>query len=83
MLIDSLGWVATGLVVVSYLTRKPVTLRRIQGVSACLWLAYGIAIHSNPVIVANIIVAAAAILTSFTSSNDRGSSPSDRAHAPT
>ena len=65
MLIDSLGWLATALVVVSYLTRRPVTLRRIQGAAACLWLAYGVAIHSGPVIVANIIVAAAAILTSF------------------
>ena len=65
MLIDSLGWLATALVVVSYLTRKPAALRRIQGVAACLWLAYGVAIHSNPVIVANIIVAAAAILSSM------------------
>jgi len=65
VLIDSLGWMATALVVVSYLTRHPAMLRRIQGVSACLWLAYGVAIHSGPVIVANIIVAAAATLTSF------------------
>lgn len=65
MLIDSLGWVATALVVVSYLTKRAATLRRIQGVSACLWLAYGVAIHSNPVIIANIIVASAAILSSF------------------
>ena len=64
-MIDLLGWVATALVVVSYLTKQPQALRRIQGVSACLWLAYGVAIHSNPVIVANIIVATAAILTSF------------------
>ncbi len=65
MLKDSLGWLATLLVVVSYITRQPRTLRRIQGVAACLWLAYGVAIHSNPVIVANIIVAAAAMLSSF------------------
>ncbi len=65
MLTDSIGWLATLLVVVSYLTHQPRTLRRIQGVAACLWLAYGVAIHSNPVIVANIIVAAAAMLSSF------------------
>ncbi len=65
MLTDSLGWIATLLVVVSYLTRQPRALRRIQGVAACLWLAYGVAIHSNPVIVANIIVVAAALLSSF------------------
>ncbi len=65
MLIDSIGWLATALVVVSYLTRQPRSLRRIQALAACLWLAYGVAIHSNPVIVANIIVAAAAMLSSF------------------
>ncbi len=64
---DSLGWVATALVVVSYMTRQAGTLRRIQAVAACLWLAYGVAIRSNPVIVANIIVVAAAVLSSFRS----------------
>ncbi len=67
MLKDSLGWFATALVVISYLTRQPGTLRRIQAVAACLWLAYGVAIHSNPVIVANIIVVTAATLSSFRS----------------
>ena len=65
MTVDWLGWVATALVVVSYLTKRAAVLRRIQGVAATLWLAYGLAIHSKPVIVANIIVASAAILSSF------------------
>jgi hypothetical protein len=62
---DWLGWVATALVVVSYLVRHSVMLRRIQGASAALWLLYGIAIHSQPVIVANIIVMTAALATSL------------------
>jgi uncharacterized protein with PQ loop repeat len=57
--------VATLVVVISYFTRKPVTLRRIQAVGACLWLAYGILIHASPVIAANIIVAAAALISSW------------------
>ena len=60
-----IGWVATVLVVISFLVRSSVTLRRIQAVSACLWLAYGVVIHSMPVIVANIIVAGTALLSSF------------------
>jgi len=62
---DWLGWLATAVVAVSYFTRGPKTLRRIQGVGACMWLAYGVLIHSNPVIVANIIVASAALVTSL------------------
>ena len=41
------------------------TLRRVQGVAALAWAAYGIAIHALPVIVANVIVAAAAVWSSF------------------
>jgi hypothetical protein len=62
---DWLGWIATAIVVVSYFTRGPRTLRRIQGLGACLWLAYGVLIHSMPVVVANIFVASAALLTSL------------------
>jgi uncharacterized protein with PQ loop repeat len=42
-----------------------VTLRRVQGVAALAWAAYGIAIHALPVIVANVIVATAAVWSSF------------------
>jgi len=62
---DMLGWIATVAVVVSYLVRSPVTLRRIQGTGATLWLIYGFLIHNNPVIVANIVVVTAALVTSF------------------
>ena len=62
---DWLGWVATAMVVISYFSRKPKNLRRIQGLGACLWLTYGVLIHSNPVIVANIFVVVAAFGTSM------------------
>ena len=62
---DLLGWVATAMVVMSYFSRKPRTLRLIQGSGACLWLMYGVMIHSNPVIVANIFVVVAAFGTSL------------------
>jgi len=62
---DWLGWIATAMVVLSYFSRKAAILRRIQGLGACLWLTYGVLIHSNPVIVANIFVMAAAFGTSL------------------
>ncbi len=62
---DVLGWVATAMVVLSYFSRKSRTLRLIQGLGACLWLTYGVLIHSNPVIVANIFVVVAAFGTSL------------------
>lgn len=59
------GWLATAIFVSSYFFRRPVTLRRVQGVGAVAWLAYGVLIHSNPVIVANLCVAGTAIWSSF------------------
>jgi len=61
---DWLGWIATAMVVLSYFSKKPRTLRLIQGSGACLWLVYGVLIHSNPVIGANIFVIVAAFGTS-------------------
>jgi hypothetical protein len=62
---DWIGWLATVVFTTSYFCRTPVTLRRVQGVAALAWAAYGIAIHALPVIVANVIVAAAAVWSSF------------------
>jgi hypothetical protein len=62
---DSIGWLATAVFVASYIVKQPVNLRRLQGCAACLWAAYGILIHATPVIVANVIVAGAAIASSF------------------
>jgi Bacterial inner membrane protein len=61
---DWIGWMATVVFVASYACRNSLTLRRIQAVAALLWLASGWAIGSAPVIVANLIVAGAALVSS-------------------
>ena len=63
--LDALGWIATALVAISYFTRRPATLRRVQALGACLWLVYGVLIHAQPVIVANVFVIVAALASSF------------------
>lgn len=65
MTISLLGWIATGVFASSYLFRKTETLTRIQAAAACLWIIYGIAIGAIPVVVANLIVAGAALYSSF------------------
>ena len=62
-LIESIGWLATAVVVASFFFADPTTLRKVQSIGASLWLAYGVAIGSWPVIVANILVVSAATLT--------------------
>lgn len=63
-MLDSIGWVATAIFSASYFFRGASTLRRLQAVAACLWIAYGVAIHAWPVVIANLIVAVAAAATS-------------------
>ena len=62
---DLVGWFATAVFMVSYFVKGPIQLRRVQGVAAGLWAVYGVLIHSMPVIVANILVAGVAILSSI------------------
>ncbi len=65
MWLDALGWTATGIFSTSYFFKQPAVLRKIQAGAALLWMVYGLAIHSAPVVVANLIVGVAAIYTSF------------------
>ena len=65
MTISMLGWVATCVFAASYFFREASALRRIQAVAACLWIIYGVAIGALPVVVANVIVAGAAIYSSL------------------
>ena len=60
-----IGWVATAVFASSYLCRGPATLRRVQAAAAVLWVIYGVLIQAPPVIVANLIVAGAALYSSF------------------
>ena len=62
--LDALGWVATAIFAASYFCREPATLRRTQAVAALVWIAYGVALHAAPVIVANLVVASLALWSS-------------------
>ncbi|MGA3185565.1 MAG: hypothetical protein ABSF22_00515 [Bryobacteraceae bacterium] len=64
---DLIGWLATAVFMISYMVKSPANLRRIQAVASCLWLAYGVLIHSLPMIVANFLVAAVALYSSLRS----------------
>ena len=63
-MLSAIGWLATAVFSASYFFRTPGALRRIQAAAACLWIVYGVAIHAWPVVIANLIVAAAAAATS-------------------
>jgi hypothetical protein len=60
-----IGWIATAVFAVSYFCSRPAALRRVQALAALLWIAYGIIIKAPPVIVANLVVAAMAVISSF------------------
>lgn len=64
-MIDWIGWLATAVFLTSYFTKQSATLRRIQGLAACLWAVYGLLIHALPVVVANLLVAGVAIVSSY------------------
>ena len=65
MWLNVIGWTATAVFSSLYFFKEAATLRRIQAASASLWVLYGVAIHSAPVVVANLIVGIAAIYTSL------------------
>ena len=69
-MLDAIGWIATATFSASYFFRRPAALRRIQAAAACLWIAYGLAIHAWPVVIANLIVAAAAAWTASSSARN-------------
>ena len=60
-----IGWVATGLTVVSYFCRNPRTLRLVQATAALVWLTYGVVIGAKPIIAANVLVAGVAGWTTW------------------
>jgi hypothetical protein len=65
MSLTMIGWLATAVFASSYLFRRPLVLRMIQAGAALLWVIYGLAIDAVPVVVANLIVAGAALYSSF------------------
>jgi len=79
---DLIGWLATIVFMTSYIPKSPAMLRRIQALASCLWLSYGVVIHSVPMIVANCLVAAVALYSSFTKSAASASAPITPARLP-
>jgi Bacterial inner membrane protein len=64
ILADAIGWIATAVFASSYLCRQTSSLRRVQALAALLWLVYGVLMKAPPVIVANLIVATLALVSS-------------------
>jgi len=60
-----IGWTETAVFSSSYFFKGAATLRRIQAAAAALWVIYGVAIHSAPVVVADLIVGLVAVYTSL------------------
>ncbi|MBE0657899.1 MAG: hypothetical protein IH602_09425 [Bryobacteraceae bacterium] len=61
--LDALGWTATGAFALSYAFRDPASLRKVQALAAMLWIGYGLAIQSMPVVASNLIVATLAVFS--------------------
>ena len=77
MSLAMIGWLATAVFASSYLFRQPLMLRWIQAGAALLWVIYGVAIDAVPVVVANLIVAGAALYSSFAQRETEGRSKTD------
>ena len=51
--IDVLGWVATGVTLISMMVKDMKLLRGINGVGCLLWISYGMLRVDTPIIVVN------------------------------
>ncbi|MPY89287.1 MAG: hypothetical protein GEU99_15340 [Luteitalea sp.] len=58
-----IGWLATGVFVLSYACRRPMTMRIVQAGGAVLWVTYGLLLGAAPVVVANLLVGGAALVS--------------------
>jgi hypothetical protein len=68
---DAFGWAATAVFTGSYFCKSVNGLRIVQAGAATLWIAYGVAVRSAPVIAANVIVAVVALFVSFRAARRR------------
>jgi hypothetical protein len=73
--VEWIGWTATAIFAASYLFREPHILRRTQALAAVLWILYGLAINSVPVVVANVVVALIALMSSINRSRSGNARP--------
>jgi len=55
-MIDFLGWLATGLVAMSFLFKKIIRIRITNLIGCLTWVVYGLLIKSYPIITTNVII---------------------------
>ena len=77
---ECLGWLAAASFASSYLWKNQGALRRAQAVGALLWVGYGVATGSLPVIVTNVAVAFMAV--AYPLLRRRWESPAPTTHEP-
>ena len=70
-----LGWVATAIFAASYFCSRPAPCAPLQAARALLWIGYGVIIGAPPVIVANAVVAGAALWSLWRSRPSRATAP--------
>jgi len=54
--IDILGWIATGVVIISFLVKDMLMLRTINSMGTVLWLIYGGLKLDYPVMAVNLLI---------------------------
>ena len=54
--IDILGWLATGVVVVSFTVKEMLWRRAVNGTGTILWLIYGGLKEDYPLLVVNVLI---------------------------
>ncbi len=56
MIVEILGWLSTGLTILSFIPKGEARIRLINGIACGFWIVYGISLKQNPLIVVNAIV---------------------------
>jgi hypothetical protein len=70
-MVDWIGWAATAVFLASYGCKDQKRLRIVQAGAALLWTIYGAIIAATPIVVANLLVAAAAVYSSLNRNGPR------------
>jgi hypothetical protein len=71
MMPDWIGWLATAIFLASYSCKDQGRLRRVQALAALVWVIYGVILHAVPIVVANLLVALAAVYSSLAGNGTR------------
>jgi hypothetical protein len=56
MIVEILGWLSTGLTILSFIPKGESRIRLINGIACISWIVYATLIKQNPLIVVNAIV---------------------------